>query len=157
MYGTKNMLDKQFCLGNKLIIKNREIVLIAFIALSTILSSLYMSPLPWGHHKDMYPWYAYPDKYQDVLLWKLYLEGDNIPISTTGHLAPHFTSRRYYYNFEEGYDRAKYVIIDTYEIPRGFQKDLKIKEYDAIRRDWKYVMIYAHNGIEVYKQLGITK
>ena len=112
-----------------------------------------MSPLPWGHHRDMYPWRAFPDKYEDVQLLKMYLDDDSMKVSATGHLAPHFTSRRYFYNFAEGYDHAEYVVIDRYEIARGFQTELKYNQYQNILRDFRYVKIYDTHGIEVFKRL----
>ena len=74
-------------------------------------------------------------------------------VSATGHLAPHFASRRYFYNFAEGYNKADYVVIDRFEINRGFQTELKYDEYQHILRDFRFVKIYDVHGIEVFKRL----
>ncbi|MDP4011338.1 MAG: DUF2079 domain-containing protein [Candidatus Roizmanbacteria bacterium] len=130
-----------------------EHVVMSFLIGSIVVASLYMSPLPWGHHKDMFPWGPYPEKYADIKLWKMYLSDESIKVSTTGHLAPHFTSRRYFYNFAEGYDLAAYVVIDRSEIHQGFQTELKSAEYEKILHDWRYIKMYDVHDIEVYKKL----
>jgi len=144
----KKSLKKFVC-----IINNPEKTIMYVLVGAIAVSSLYMSPLPWGHHRDMYPWHPFPAKYQDIKLWKMYLEDDMIKVSSTGHLAPHFASRRYFYNFAEGYDDASYVVIDRHDITRGFQSDLKYTEYQNILRDFRYIKMYDTNGIEVFKRL----
>jgi len=128
--------------------------LIVFLATAIAVSSLYMSPLPWGHHRDIFPWQAYPEKYADVQLWKLFLKDDSAKVSATGHLAPHFASRRYFYNFAEGYNKADYVVIDRFEIARGYQTELSQSEYQRILRDYRYIKVYDVHGIEVFKRLS---
>ena len=146
-------LSKKKMKYTSLITQNPERSLIVFLATAIAASSLYMSPLPWGHHRDIFPWQAYPEKYADVQLWKLFLKDDSVKVSATGHLAPHFASRRYFYNFAEGYNKADYVVIDRFEIARGFQTELKYDEYQHILRDFRFVKIYDVHGIEVFKRL----
>jgi len=131
-----------------------EKTVMVFLGISIVATSLYMSPIPWGHHRDLFPFMPYPKKYGDVQLWKKYLNDDSLKVSTTGHLAPHFTSRRYFYNFAEGYDHADYVVIDRSEISRGFQSELKKLEYQRLLRDFRYIKVYDVHGIEVFKQLS---
>ena len=151
IYGVKNILNKKFAWFK--MISHKETMLLTCLATSTIIFSLSMSPLPWGHDKDMYPWQQAPEKLQDVLMWKEYLKDDQIKVSATGHLAPHFTSRQYYYDFSWKYTYADYVVVDTHEVDRGFMKDLTEPAYKDLQKDWRYIRIYQHNGIEVYKKL----
>jgi len=162
MYGGRNFLNANLIEKLKRLVPKKfrhyiffstSFFLIIYVILSALSASMYMSPLPWGHHSDLYPWQKADIKLQDVRLWKSYLRDDSVAVSTTGHLAPHFTDRRYFYNFAGGYDKASYVIIDTYELGRGFQGREKKEEYDKLVRDWRYVNIYKQHGIEVYKNV----
>jgi len=135
------------------VIRHPEKAMIVFLFGAIVLSSLYMSPLPWGHHRDMFPWKAYPEKYADVQQWKMFLKDDLMKVSASGHLAPHFASRRFFYNFAEGYDKAEYVVIDRFEIARGYQTELNQSEYRSIRGDYRYIKVYDVHGIEVFKRL----
>ncbi|MBP9690937.1 DUF2079 domain-containing protein [Candidatus Woesebacteria bacterium] len=134
---------------------SRESVLIAYILLLATVFSIYLSPLPWGHHRETFLWKNREAKVEDVMLWQKYLEDDQIKVSASGHLAPHFTSRQYFYDFAGGYARAEFVIIDTWDISRGFQAEESIAEYEALKNDWKYIRIYEQHGIEVFKRLEI--
>jgi uncharacterized membrane protein len=166
IYGVKNILNRNFTSplapllskeGNGkgwfTLLSQKQYVLLIYLAASTIIFSLYMSPLPWGHQSDMYPWQAAPEKLQDVLIWKEYLKDDQIKVSATGHLAPHFTSRQYFYDFSWKYTFADYLVLDTSEIPQGFMKHLTVPAYKQLQKDWRYTRIYKHNGIEVYKRI----
>jgi len=163
IYGANNFLqsEKDFfkLVRNKLTKVNIDpsYFILSAIIIATIAATLYMAPLPWGHHRDLYPWQALPAKAQDVSLWAKYLEDENIKVSATGHIGPKFTSRRYYYHFANGYDRAQYIVVDKYDIDSGFQKEDKIKQYDRLQSDWRYIRIYDNNGIEVYKNISNLK
>lgn len=149
IYGVQHILSSKY----KRILRHPEKAMIIFLFGAILFSSLYMSPLPWGRHRDMFPWRSYPEKYEDVELWKMFLKDDLTKVSASGHLAPHFASRRFFYNFAEGYDNAEYVVIDRFEIFRGYQTELKQSEYQSILRDYKYIKVYDVHGIEVFKRL----
>ncbi len=135
---------------------NMERILIAYILICASIYSLYLSPLPWGHHKDMGAWEKPSAKIQDVMVWKLFLADDQTVVSSTGHIAPHFTSRKRFLDFAGGYSGASYVVIDISTIGKQFQAEETQKQYDALQRDTRYIRIYTTNGIEVYKKFGTS-
>ncbi len=160
VYGAHHILKSKFMnnsyirsLGKKLKLSS-EIIIMVYISGSAILFSLYLSPLPWGHHRDVYAWFVQPEKLEDVRLWKEYLKDDQIRVSTTGKLAPHFTSRRYFYDFAGGYEQAEYIVVDTDDISYGFQSEESSANYAALQYDWRYIKIYDNNNIKVYKNMS---
>lgn len=131
-----------------------ETVVMIYVGASTVFFSLYLSPLPWGHHKDIYAWTSHPGRVEDVRLWQRYLSGDDIRVSATGHIAPFFTSRRYFYDFAGGYEKAEYVIVDASDISHGFQAEESEANFAALQNDWRYITIYDKNDIKVYKNIS---
>lgn len=126
-----------------------------YILISAFLFSYLHSPLPYAKHADTVPFRAPPKKYVDVMLWKKMLEDDQTKVSTTGHMAPHFTSRQYFYDFSWKYKYAEYVIIDEHEVIYGFSKAETVPAYAMLQNDRKYIKLYDENGIEVYKKYDI--
>ena len=127
--------------------------LIALIMASSLWSSYTISAMPWAKNFDRYPWTAKPAQMDDMQFWKAFLKDENIKVSTTGRLAPHFTSRRYFYDFSWKYVYADYVLIDAHEAMNGYLKEKSIPAYNAILTDWKYIKIYDNDGLKVYKRL----
>jgi len=155
IYGAKTCLNiTTFKKAAKRLPVSAETILMGYLAISIIVFSLYLSPLPWGHHRDVYAWTSHPGRVQDVRLWQKYLSGDDIKVSTTGHIAPFFTSRRYFYDFAGGYDRAEYVVVDVSDIGHGFQAEESEANYEALQNDWRYITIYDKNDIKVYKNIS---
>jgi len=149
MYGARRFLDmRQLRFA-------REKTLIIYVLFMATIFSLYMSPLPWGHHRETFLWSNEEAKLQDVLLWQSYLKDDQMKVSASGHIAPHFASRQYLYDFSGGYERAEYVIVDTWDIARGFQAEESLVQYARLTNDWRYIRIYMSNGIEVYKEFKV--
>ncbi len=155
IYGAKTCLNIS---SSRTVLKkfpvSSETIIILYVLSSTVLFSLYLSPLPWGHHRDLYAWTTHPGRVQDVRLWQKYLSGDDIKVSATGHIAPYFTSRRYFYDFAGGYEKAEYVIVDVSDIGRGFQAEESTANYEALQNDWRYITIYEKNDIKVYKNIS---
>lgn len=175
IYGARNLLSKEsrlsYLIGkvkfilirsqkiknflNHVFVPKRYIFILIFIAACIAFTSYRKSPLPWSVDRDMYPWNSKRAFDTDVRLWKEYLKADDIKVATTGNLAPSFTSRRYYYNFAEGYDKASYVILENNNLSSGFQSELNTKTYQRILGDYHYLNIYYNNGIWVFKKLEI--
>ena len=155
IYGAKTCLNitSYRTLAKKLPV-SPETIIILYVSVSTIIFSLYLSPLPWGHHRDLYAWTSHPERVQDVRLWQTYLSGDDIRVAATGHIAPYFTSRRYFYDFAGGYEKAEYVVVDVSDIGRGFQAEESKANYEALQNDWRYITIYDKNDIKVYKNIS---
>jgi uncharacterized membrane protein len=127
--------------------------IIALIAVPSLFYSYRLSSLPYAKHQDLFPWKAPAGKYEDVMAWKMNLAPDDIKVSSTGVLAPHFTSRIYFYDFSWKYTLADYVIIDEKDALSGYLKKNTLPAYKMIQNDKKYIKIYDRNGIIVYKKL----
>ncbi len=128
-------------------------LLLIYILIPAFIASYTTSSLPWAQKADSFPWSPMPPMVDDMRYWREYLQDDSIKVSTTGHLAPHFTSRRYFYDFSWKYTRADYVLIDTYEVQYGFLKKQTIPAYAQLKGDKRYVKIYNKDGLEVYKRV----
>ncbi|KXK09959.1 MAG: hypothetical protein UZ22_OP11002000950 [Microgenomates bacterium OLB23] len=104
-----------------------------------------------------------------VKQWREALANPEIPVSTSGHLAPHFSGRRYFYNFlydyayfNQGitdetiyalvshYEKADYVVILESEMD---PTDEKVMYYYAhLRANTSFKKVFDKDGIEVYKK-----
>lgn len=150
IYGVKN-IDSLY----KKLTGNRVpfLLLIIYILIPAFISSYTLSSLPWAKTADTYPWKQMPAMVDDMRYWREYLQNDHIKVSSTGHLAPHFTSRRYFYDFSWKYTKADYVLIDTHEVQYGYLKEQTIPAYQDLQNDKRYVKIYNKDGLEVYKKI----
>ena len=112
-------------------------------------------------------------KRKSIDIWVDTPNQDEIKVAATPHLAPFFTTRRYYVNFLfdpaysdmgtsdsdiigklEKYERAEYVIIDDNEIHFENPDDMTHRYYLHLQMNVKYERIYDENGIEVYKKVS---
>ncbi|MBP7966784.1 DUF2079 domain-containing protein [Candidatus Woesebacteria bacterium] len=128
-------------------------LLLIYILIPAVIASYTTSTLPWAQKADSFPWSPIPAMVDDMRYWREYLQNDSIKVSSTGHLAPHFTSRRYFYDFSWKYTKADYVLIDTHEVQYGFLKKQTIPAYAQLKGDKRYVKIYNKDGLEVYKRV----
>ncbi|CAN5153588.1 hypothetical protein BH09PAT2_BH09PAT2_11390 [soil metagenome] len=150
IYGVKNQewLSKRFKTQPV-----HPIMIMLVILIPAIMASFNSNPLPWAKEFDSFPWKEMPAMVDDMHYWREFLANDDIKVSTTGHLAPHFTGRRYFYDFSWKYTNADYVLIDTHEVQYGYLKDQTIPAYAQLKSDKRYVKIYNTNGLEVYKRV----
>lgn len=136
----------------------------------------YASPFPSGLVRDRYsPPVMSEQKRKSIDIWVDTLNQDEIKVAATPHLAPFFTTRRYYVNFLfdpaysdmgtsdsdiigklEKYERAEYVIIDDNEIHFENPDDMTYRYYLHLQMNVKYERIYDENGIEVYKKVSAS-
>lgn len=128
---------------------------VIILLLSTsLMFSFVKSPLPYSLEKDTHP-FLYPQaEANDVVEWSKILKNEQLAISSTGQLAPFFTSRRYYYFFGSDYNLADYVIIRRNEVYNYPEKDKLIPAYETLRQDKKYKLIYKKNQLEIYKKIS---
>lgn len=133
--------------------KALSIGIMVYILAFAILYSYLDSPLPYAKEADIYPWNPPQPKYYEVIAWKKILDDDQIKVSASGTLAPHFTSRQYFYDFSWKYRFADYVVIDTYEVGNGFLKEQSKPAYKQLQNDRNYIRIYEENGIAVYRKI----
>lgn len=136
-------------------IKQTSIILglVVYVGIMTVLYAYQNGPLPLAKEADLYPWNPPQQKYYEVIAWKKILDDDQIKVSTTGVIAPHFTTREYFYDFSWKYKYADYVIIDENDALNGYLKDRSIPAYKDLQNDNNYIKIYDENGIEVYRKL----
>lgn len=109
---------------------------------------------------------------QVIAKWQNILRDDNLPVATSGHLAPYFSGRRYFYNFfydlayfNQGitdtqirnlaghYEKAQYVLIKKSEVDPTDEKLLYY--YFNLVSNPAYEKIADEAGIEVYKKKGL--
>ena len=92
---------------------NKRLAIVGIIILLfSLLFSYFIGPLPYSMARDIHP-FLYPQKERtDAAFWKNLLKNKQLKISVTGHMAPLFSSRRYFYNFSKDYYLADYVVLN---------------------------------------------
>jgi uncharacterized membrane protein len=119
---------------------------------TTLLFAFTKGPLPLSREKEVYP-LLYPSKeMRDAQIWKDALKDESLKISSTGNLAPFFTSRRYFYTFSPYYYMADYLVLDVKEIYNGWERERLVPVYKKLIKDTKYQRIYKNEKFEVYKK-----
>jgi len=128
-------------------------LIIALILLSTLGFAYFKGPLPLAKKQEVHP-FKYPQKERkEATFWAETLKNESYKISTTGHLAPLFTSRRYFYTFSTNYSLADYLVLQPNEIYNGFEKDKLIPIYEKFKKDKQFQLIYQEENFEVYKKI----
>jgi len=149
IYGIKKVNKKQIILG-----------LIILIQCYTFFTR---SPL-------RIPYYEDKAALNFVKSWQVKLKDESIPVSTSGHLAPYFSGRRYFYNFlfdfaygSQGikdseiralvnhYEKAEYVIIMKSEMDPTDERVMRY--YFHLKHNTQFIKIADEAGIEVYKKV----
>lgn len=152
IYGTKFLAN--FAESNMKIKKEKAyVIIIGVLLLSTAVSSYTVSSLPYSKQGGPHQWQARNANDDDIIFWKQKLDQDQTRVSTTGHLAPHFTSRQYFYDFSWKYIYADYIVIDPVDAKTGYLKETSAPAYKVLQDDPKYIKIYDKDGIEVYKKI----
>lgn len=141
---------------NKKIPRKLLSMVIGLYVLSTaVLFAYKQGPLPYAKQADLYPWHEPKSAYYDVIAWSNILDDDQIKVSTTGKISPHFTSRQYFYDFSWKYKEADYVVIEEHDAQFGYLKSQSIPAYKDLQNDKNYIKIYDMNGIEVYRKVNL--
>ncbi len=128
-------------------------LIISIVLIPAFIASYFMSSLPWARNPNPHPWETMSPMVADMRYWREYLDDDTIPVAPTGKLSPHFTNRRYFYDFAPDYTNAEYVLIDVEDARIGFMRMQSSPAYDMLQSDNRYVKIYNNNGLEVYKRI----
>lgn len=133
--------------------KRLPLIIPAFLIATTVLFSYFKGPLPYSREAEVYP-YLYPQKYRDAAaFWKDLLRNKRWRVSTTGHMAPFFSDRRYYYIFSKNYQLADFVILDLEEIYNYPEKETFIPAYEALVKDKRFRLVYKNENLEVYRKI----
>jgi uncharacterized membrane protein len=135
--------------------KRLGVILPILIFATTMIFSYFKGPLFFSREAEVYP-YLYPQKYRDAAaFWKDLLKNKRWKVSTTGHMAPFFSDRRYYYIFSKNYQLADFVILDLEEVYNYPEKEIFIPAYDQLTRDKRYRLVYKNGNLEVYRKIKL--
>lgn len=120
----------------------------------SLLASFFIGPLPFSRQADLFPYKKIRPELEDVEVWKKILKDEDLIISASEHLAPHFTQRRIFYRFPNQYQRADYVLILKDDV-FGDWLDRKqaVKKYYQLVKANQFVRIYKNKAFEVYKRV----
>ncbi|MFA9289176.1 MAG: DUF2079 domain-containing protein [Weeksellaceae bacterium] len=153
IYGFRNiLLLSQKFIKVQAIQRFIALAVLTFFICSVGYNVYIQSPLPYAKQQDLYPWRELPANYSDIMQWQRILADDQIKVATTGHFAPHFTSRQYYYEITK-YTNAEYVIVNPWETQHGYLSYKARPAYRALIKDPNYIKIYDRNEVEVYKRV----
>ncbi len=148
IYGVKKLL-------NFLHFKDFSFLVGVALIFSSFLFSYFKGPLPFSKETNIHP-FLYPQKEaRDVLFWSNVLRDEKYKISTTGQLAPFFTSRRYFYNFSKYYPLADYIVLRLNEIYEYPEKEELIPVYEKLKTDYNYKLIFKRDKLEIYKKINL--
>lgn len=129
--------------------------IIGFIILTGGYYAYIFGPLPFAKMKAIHP-FVYPQKEAMLVSdWSEKLKDERLKISSTGQLAPFFTSRRYFYTFSKYYYLADYIVIRRGEIYNYPEHDTLIPVYENLIKDSRFIRILKQNNFEVYRSVGI--
>ena len=134
--------------------KKRPLIILSVILLIfSGIFSFFKGPLPYSQEKELHP-FLYPEpEAADARFWATTLSDENLKISTTGKLAPLFTSRRYFYTFSSHYSLADYIVIRLNEVYEYPEKATLIPVYEKLKVDPGYTQIFKKGRLEVYKKI----
>jgi uncharacterized membrane protein len=127
-------------------------LIIVLIIICTLIFTYFKSPLPFMQEQEIHPFKYQRILQKDVDYWADILKNETIKISTTGQIAPIFTSRRYYYLFSDRYPMADYVVLRREEVYNYPEKDALIPVYEKLIKDKRFEKIYDKNDLEVYRK-----
>ncbi|QQG44118.1 MAG: DUF2079 domain-containing protein [Candidatus Roizmanbacteria bacterium] len=138
--------------GARKLIRINFIIVITIIIISTLVFAYFKGPLPYSLSQEIHP-FKYPQKeYKQLEYWKDSLKDEKIKVSSTGQLAPHFTSRRYFYTFSDRYVLADFIVIRPTEIYNYPEKEELIPVYEKLVKDNRFKKIHDQDGLVVYKK-----
>lgn len=130
-----------------------QLGILTVMLFSTLWISYNRSPLIYSKEKEAFPSLEGHSEVLFAQRWERLLQADLIKVSTTGHLAPYFTSRRFFYDLSiDGYQRADYVVLSKNEIFNSLDSQRYRKAYDSLRSNPRFSKIEENGDIEVYQK-----
>ncbi len=145
IFGAKRILEKAQFLNPKR--------LSMIILLMTLVMSYLKGPLPYSKESDVYPFIRARPEQKDVSMWKNILKDENLIISATEHLGPHFSQRKILYRFSDNYKKVDYVLILTDDVYNDWlDKEKSVRIYEQLIKDNNFKIIYKKGEFEVYKK-----
>lgn len=147
VYGAKFLLQ----LSHK--IQKYAWLFVAILIVCTFYFSATMSPLPYSSSREIHPFFSPEPERFDAYIWQEKLADESIKVMATGHLAPLFSSRRYFYYYSQRYDLADYIVLSVDEAYNSYGSTNGEEIYLQIQTDKRFVSIYDSGSFEVYKKL----
>jgi uncharacterized membrane protein len=134
--------------------KTAQIILFTYLLVNVAIASYSFSSLPYAVKGERYIFNHPFANRMEVFRWSNELKSEEFKVSSTGKLAPFFTSRRYFYILSSRYDLADYVILNPQEVFVDFGSENAIPAYEALQTDKRFVKIYDENNLQVYKKVA---
>lgn len=134
------------------ILDSRKIILM--IIVFTFVMSYYKGLLPYSKDSSLNLFLTHRSEMDSVKIWENKLKDENISVSVSESLGAHFSQRIKMYRFSETYRYADYVLIMKSDIYNDWlDKKQAIKDYEKLKGDKGYNMIYKDNDLEIYKKI----
>lgn len=133
------------------ILDSKKIILIVIVF--TLVMSYYKGLLPYSKDSSLKLFLTHRSEMGSVKIWENKLRDENISVSVSESIGAHFSQRIKMYRFSETYKYADYVLIMRNDIYNDWlDKKQAIKDYEKLKADKGYNMIYKDNEFEVYKK-----
>jgi uncharacterized membrane protein len=130
--------------------KKISIILMVF----TLLMSYYKGLLPYSKDSSISKFLDKKSEMDSVKVWENKLKDENISVSVSESLGPHFSQRKKVYRFSATYKYADYVLLLRNDIYNDWlDKKQSVEDYEKLKADKGYNMIYQDNDLEVYKKI----
>lgn len=111
------------------------------------------SPLPYSLRGGPLRLSKEAKELQDIRTWQNMLADDEIPVASTGQLAPYLSGRRYFYDFDANYTKAHYVLLRRNEVYNYPDRHKLIPVYEDLVKDIGYRLVYANGQFEVFERI----
>ncbi|MEK7597180.1 MAG: DUF2079 domain-containing protein [Patescibacteria group bacterium] len=145
IFGVKEVMKRKI-----LDAKRISILIIVF----TLIISYYKGLLPYSKDSSLRLFLTHKFEIDSVKIWENKLKNENISVSASEKLGSHFSQRKKIFRFSESYKYADYVLILRNDIYNDWlDKKKSIKDYEKLKIDKNYNIIYKDNDLEVYKKI----
>lgn len=145
IFGAKEVMKRKI-----LDVKKISILIIIF----TLIMSYYKGQLPYSKDSSLKLFLTRRPEIDSVKIWENKLKNENISVSASEKLGSHFSQRKKIYRFSESYKYADYVLILENDIYNDWlNKKQSIKDYEKLKLDKDYNMVYKDEQFEVYKKI----
>lgn len=145
IFGVREILKRKILDSKKI-----SILLIIF----TLIMSYYKGLLPYSKDSQLKLFLTQRLEMNSVKIWENKLKNEDISVSASESLGPHFSQRKKIFLFSETYKYADYVLILKNDIYNDWlDKKQSIKDYEKLKMDKGYNIVYKDNDLEVYKKL----
>ncbi|MDO8741536.1 MAG: DUF2079 domain-containing protein, partial [Candidatus Roizmanbacteria bacterium] len=124
------------------------------IIIFSLIMSYHKRMLPYSKDSRLTQYLTQSSEINSVRSWEKKLKDENISVSVSEALGPHFSQRKKVFRFSETYKYADYVLILRSNIYNDWLDKLKsIESYEKLKIDKNYNIIYTDNDFEVYKKI----